>query len=104
MKYCPWRAKVTKFLQGTRTPPTPAFLSQLFPSQQQSQLVIHDQPSPCTTSYVLMCTGDSKKNEFSVTTLAKYYSPLKDKVDDSPPPLVQPPPSTSPPNGPLHLE
>jgi hypothetical protein len=51
-----------------------------------------------------MCIGDSKKNEFAVGTQAKYYSPSKEKVDYSPPPLVQPPPSTSPPNGPLHLE
>jgi hypothetical protein len=51
-----------------------------------------------------MCTGDSKKNEVAVSTQTKYYSPSKDKVDDSPPSLVQPPPSTSPPNSPLHLE
>jgi hypothetical protein len=67
-------------------------------------LVIHDQPSPSTTSYVCMCTGDSKNNEVRVATRAKYYSPSKEKVDDLPPPLVQPPPPTSPPNGPLHLE
>jgi hypothetical protein len=85
-------------------PPTPVVLSQPFPSQHQAQLVIHDQPSPSTTSYVLMCTGDSKKNNVSITTRAKYYSPSKEKVDNFPPSLVQPPPSTSPPNGPLHLE
>jgi hypothetical protein len=51
-----------------------------------------------------MCIGDSKKNEVAVATQAKDYSPSKEKVDDSPPPLVQPPPSTSPPNDPLHLE
>jgi hypothetical protein len=51
-----------------------------------------------------MCTSDSKKNEVAVSTRAKDYSPSKNKVDDSPPPLVQPPPSTSPPNGPLHLK
>jgi hypothetical protein len=67
-------------------------------------LVVHDQPSPSATSYVLMCTGDSKKNEVAVATRAKDYSPLKYKVDDSSPPLVQPPPLTSPPNGPLHLK
>jgi hypothetical protein len=104
MKYCPGRAEVTKFLQGTRTPPTPVVLSQTFPFQQQAQLVIHDQPSPSTTSYVLMCTSHSKKNEVAVTTRAKDYSPSKEKVVDSPPPLVQPPLSTSPPNGPFHLK
>jgi hypothetical protein len=104
MKYCPRRAEVTKFLQGNETPPTPVVLLQTFPSQQQAQLVMHDQPSPSTTSYVLMCIGDSKKNEVAVATRAKDYSPFKEKVDDSPPPLVQPPPSTSSHNGPLHLE
>jgi hypothetical protein len=91
-------------LQGTKTPPTPIILSQPFPSQQQAQLVIHDQPSPSTTSYVLMCIGDSKKNEVVVATQAKDYSPPKEKVDYSSPPLIQPHPSTSPPNNPLHLE
>jgi hypothetical protein len=67
-KDCPQCVEVTKFLQGTGTPPTPVILSQPFPSQQQAQLVIHDQPSPTTTSYVLMCTGDSKKNEVAVAT------------------------------------
>jgi hypothetical protein len=103
-KDCPRRAEVTKFLQGTVKPPTPVILSQPFPSQQQAQLVIHDQPSPSTTSYVLMCTGDSKKNDVTLTTRAKDYSSSKEKVDDIPPPLVQQSPSTSPPNGPLHLE
>jgi hypothetical protein len=51
-----------------------------------------------------MCTGDSKKNEITIATRANDYSPLKEKVDDIPPSLVQPSPSTSPPNGPLHLE
>jgi hypothetical protein len=51
-----------------------------------------------------MCTGDSKKKEVAVSTRAKDYSTSKEKVDDSPPSLVQPPPSTSPPNIPLHLE
>jgi hypothetical protein len=51
-----------------------------------------------------MCTGDSKKNEVAVVNRAKDYSPLKEKFDDSPPPLVQPPPPTSPMNDPLHLE
>ena len=55
-------------------------------------------------SYVLMCTGDSKKNEVAVTTRAKDYSPSKEKFYDEPPSLVQPPPPTSPPNGRLHLE
>jgi hypothetical protein len=104
MKDCPRRVEVTKFLQGTGTPPTSAILSQPFPSQQQAQLVIHDQPSPSTMSYVLMCIGDSMKNEVAVATRAKDYSPSKEKVDDSPPLLVQPPPPTSPPNGPLHLK
>jgi hypothetical protein len=54
-KDCPRRAEVTKFIQGTPKPPTPTMLSQPLPSQQQAQLVIHDQPSPSTTSYVLMC-------------------------------------------------
>ena len=51
-----------------------------------------------------MCTGDSKKNEVTVATRAKYYSPSKEKDDDLPPSLVQPPPPTSPPNGPLHIK
>jgi hypothetical protein len=51
-----------------------------------------------------MCTGDSKKNDVSITTWLKDYSPSKEKVDDSPPSLVQPPPSTSPSNGPLNIE
>jgi hypothetical protein len=67
-KYCPRHAEVTKFLQGNKNPPTPAFLSQHFPSQQQAQLVIHDQASPSTSPYFLMCTGDSKKNEVAVAT------------------------------------
>jgi hypothetical protein len=46
MKDCPRRIEVTKFLQGAPKPPTLAILSQPFPSRQQSQLVIHDQPSP----------------------------------------------------------
>jgi hypothetical protein len=103
-KDCPRRAEVTKFLQGAPKPPTLAVLSQPFPSQQQAQLVIHDQPSPSTTSYVLMCTGDSKKNDIALTTRAKDYSPSKEKVDDLPPSLVQPSPTTPPTNGPLHLE
>jgi hypothetical protein len=82
-KDCPRRAEVTKFLQGTPKPPTPAVLSQPFPSQQQAQLVIHDQPSPSNTSYVLMCTGDSKKNDITLTTRAKDYSSSKEKVDDN---------------------
>jgi hypothetical protein len=65
-KDCPRCVEFTKFLQGTRKPSTPVILSQSFPSQQQGQLVIHDQPSPSTSSYVLMCTCDSKKNEFAV--------------------------------------
>jgi hypothetical protein len=60
MKDCPRRAEVTKFLEGSSKPPTLAVFSQPFPSQQQAQLVIHDKPSPSTTYYVLMCTGDSK--------------------------------------------
>jgi hypothetical protein len=103
-KDCPRRVEVTKFLQGTGKPSTPVILSQPFPSQQQAQLVIHDQASPSTSSYVLMCTGDSKKNEVAIATRAKDYSPSKEKVDDIPPSLVQPSPPTSPPNGPLHLE
>jgi hypothetical protein len=67
-KYCPRWVEVTKFLQGTAKHPTPAVLSQPFPSQKQAQLVIHDQPSPSTTSYVLMCTGDSRNNDVTLTT------------------------------------
>jgi hypothetical protein len=104
MKYFTQCDKVTKFPQGTGTPPTPVVLSQPFPSQLQDQLILHDQPSPSNTSYVLMCTGDSKKNEVSVATRPKDYSPSKEKVDDSPPLLVQPPPSSLPPNVPLHFE
>jgi hypothetical protein len=85
-------------------PSTPVVLSQPFPSQQQAQLVIHDQPSTSTTSYVLMCTSDSKQNNVAITTRAKDYSPSKEKVDDVPPALVQPSPPTPPTNGPLHLE
>jgi hypothetical protein len=33
MKDCLRQSEVTKFLQGTRTPPTPIILSQPFPSQ-----------------------------------------------------------------------
>jgi hypothetical protein len=96
-KDCLRRADVTRFLQGTETPPMPVVLSQPFPSQQQAQLVIHDQPSPSTSSYVLMCTT-SKKDDVAVATRTKDYSPSKEKVDD------QPPTSAPPPNGPLHLE
>jgi hypothetical protein len=103
-KDCPRRAEVTKFLQGTPKPPTSVVLSQPFPSQKQAQLVIHDQPSPSTTSYVLMCAGDSKKNDITLTTRAKDYSSSKEKVDEIPPSLVQPSPMTTPTNGPLHLE
>jgi hypothetical protein len=105
-KDCPRLGKVHKFLQSTPKPSTPAVLSQPFPSQQQASLVIHDQPSASTStqSYVLMCTGDSKKDTVTLTTRAKDYTPSKEKVDDTPPDLV----STSPPNppttGPLHLE
>jgi hypothetical protein len=103
-KDCPRCIEVTKFLQGAPKPPTPAVLSQPFPSQQQVQLVIHDQPSPSTTSYVLMCTGDPKKNDIALTTRAKDYSPSKEKVDNPPPSLVQPSPVTPPTNSPLHLK
>jgi hypothetical protein len=51
-----------------------------------------------------MCTGDSKPNNVALTTRAKDYTPSKEKVDDSPPTLVQPSPSTPPTNGPFHLE
>jgi hypothetical protein len=104
MKDCPRHTEVTKFLQGTRNLSAPVVLSQPFPSQQHAQLVIHDQTSPSTSSYVLMCIGDSKKNEVAVATQANYYSPSKEKFDDIPPSLVQPSPPTSPPNNPLHLE
>jgi hypothetical protein len=103
-KDCPRRAKVTKFLQGAPKPPAPAVLSQPFSSQQQAQLVIHDQPSSSTTLYVLMCTGDSKQNNVALMTRAKDYSLSQEKVDDLPPSLVQPSPMTPPTNGPLHLE
>jgi hypothetical protein len=105
-KDCPRRVEVHKFLQSTSKPSTLAVLSQPFPSQQQASLVIHDQPSASTStqSYVLMCTGDSRKDTVTLTTRAKDYTPSKEKVDDIPPNLV----STSPPNpptiGPLHLE
>jgi hypothetical protein len=103
-KDCPRRVEVAKFLQGSPKPRTPTVLSQPFPSQQQAQLVIHDQPSPSTTSYVLMCTSDSKKNDIALTTRAKDYAPSKEKVDDLPPSLVQPSPVTPPTNSPLHLK
>jgi hypothetical protein len=67
-------------------------------------LVIHDQASTSTTSYVLMCTSESKKNEVAVATWAKDYSLSKEKFDDTPPLLIQLPPPNSPPNVPLHLE
>jgi hypothetical protein len=79
-------------------------LSQPFLSQQQAQLVIHDQPSSSTTSYVLMCTGDSKPNNVALMTRAKDYTPSKEKVYDLPPSLVQSSPANPPTNGPLHLE
>jgi hypothetical protein len=103
-KDCPRRVEVNKFLQGMPKPSTPTVLSQPFPSQQQTSLVIHDQPSTSTTSYVLMCTGDSMKDDVALTTRAKDYTPSKEKVDDLPPPLLQPSPPTPPTNGPLHLE
>jgi hypothetical protein len=104
MKDCPRRIEVTKFLQGAPKPPTPTILSQPFPSQQQAQLVIHDQPSSSTTSYVLMCIGDSKQSNVALTTRAKDYSLSKEKVDDLPPSSAQPSPATPPTNDPLHLE
>jgi hypothetical protein len=68
-------------------------------------LVIHDQPSTSTQSYVLMCTGDStKENDVTLTTRAKDYTPSKEKVDESPPDLVQPSPPNPPTNGPLHIK
>jgi hypothetical protein len=85
-------------------PSTSTVLSQPFPSQQQASLVIHEQPSTSMTSYVLMCTGDSKKNNVALMTRAKDYTPSKEKVDDLPPTLVQPSPPTPPTNSPLHLE
>jgi hypothetical protein len=104
MKDCPRRTEVTKFLQGAPKPPAPAIFLQPFPSQQQAQLVIHEKPSSSTTSYVLMCTGNSKQNNIALTTRAKDYSPSKEKVDDLPPSLVQPSLATPPTNGPLHLK
>jgi hypothetical protein len=103
-KDCPRLVEVTKFLQGTQNLPTLTILSQPFPSQQQAQLVIHDQPSPSNTSFVLMCIGDSKKNDITLTTRAKDYSSSKEKVDIIPPSLVQPSPTTPLTNGPLHLK
>jgi hypothetical protein len=103
-KDCPRRAEVHKFLQSTSKPSTPAVLSQPFPSQQQASLVIHDQPSASTStqSYVLMCTGDSRKDTVSLATRSKDYTSSKEKVDDIPPDSTTPPnPSTT---GPLHLE
>jgi hypothetical protein len=67
-KDCLRRIEVTKFLQGTGKPPTHIILSQPFPSQQQAQLVILDQHSPSTTSYVLICIGNSTKNNIAITT------------------------------------
>jgi hypothetical protein len=105
-KDCPRHAEVHKFLQSTPKPSTSVVLSQPFPSQHQALLVIHDQPSASTStqSYILMCTGDSRKDTVTLTTRAKDYTPSKEKVDDTPPDLV----STSPPNppttSPLHLE
>jgi hypothetical protein len=90
--------------KGPRNPPLLAVLSQPFPFQQQAQLVIHDQPSPSNTSYVLMCTSDSKQNDITLTNRAKDYSFSKEKVDAIPPSLVQPSPVTPPTNGPLHLK
>jgi hypothetical protein len=103
-KDCPRRVEVNKFLQGTPKPSTPAVLSQPFTSQQQASLVIHDQPSTSTNSYVLMCTGDSKKDNVALTTRAKDYTPSKEKVDDLPLDLVQLSPSNPPTNSPLHLK
>jgi hypothetical protein len=103
-KDCPRHVEVNKFLQGTPKPSMPVVLSQPFPSQQQASLVIHDQPSTSTQSYVLMCTGDSMKNNVTLTTRAKDYTLSKEKVDDLPPDLVQPPPPNPPINGPLHIE
>jgi hypothetical protein len=103
-KDCPRRAEVNKFLQGAPKPSTPVVLSQPFPSQQQASLVIQDQPSTFTSSYVLMCTGDSMKNNVALTTRAKDYTLSKEKVDDLPPDFVQPSPPNPPGNGPLHLE
>jgi hypothetical protein len=77
MKDFPRQAEVTKLLQGIAKPPTPSLLSQPFPSQQQAQLVIHDHPSPSTTSYLLMCIGDSRMNDITLTTHAKDYSSSK---------------------------
>jgi hypothetical protein len=51
-----------------------------------------------------MCTGDSKKNDITLTTRAKDYSSSKEKVDVIPPLVVQPSPLTPPTNGHLHLE
>jgi hypothetical protein len=103
-KYCPRCVEVNKFLQGTPKPSTPTVLYQPFPSQQQALLFIHDQPSNSTSSYVLMCTGDSKKDNVALTTRAKDYTPSKEKVDDLPSDLVQPSPPNPPSNGPLHPE
>jgi hypothetical protein len=103
-KDCPRRAEVHKFLQSTSKPSTPAVLSQPFPSQQQASLVIHDQPSTSTQSYVLMCTADSKKDTVTLTTRAKDYTPSKEKVDDTPPDLVSTSPLNPSTSGPLHLE
>jgi hypothetical protein len=103
-KDCSRHAEVTKLLQGAPKPSTSAVLSQPFPSQQQASLVIYDQPYTSTQSYVLMCTGDSTKNNVALTTRAKDYTPAKEKVDDLPLDLVQPSPPNPPTNGPLHIE
>jgi hypothetical protein len=51
-----------------------------------------------------MCTRDSKQNNVALIIQAKDYSSSKEKVDDLPPPLVQPSPVTPPTNGPVHLK
>jgi hypothetical protein len=79
-KDCPRHVDVTTLLQGTKKPPTLVIFSQPFPSQQKAQLVIHDQPSPYTNLYVLMCTSDFRKNDVAITTRAKYYSPPRRKL------------------------
>jgi hypothetical protein len=51
-----------------------------------------------------MCIGDSTKNNVTLTTRAKDYTPSKEKVGDLPPGLVQPSPPNPPTDGPLHIE
>jgi DNA mismatch repair ATPase MutL len=103
-KDCPRRAEVTKFLQGTGNLLHLSFCHNLSLLNSRPKLVIHDQPSPSTTSYVLMCTGDSKKNEVASQLEPKITLLQRRKLMIYHLRWFNLPPPTSPPNGPLHLE